>query len=471
MPNQSIIHGRSVVTSIAEEKAFPQITMSGQKLLAPLQGKGLKSALDLGAIALLDSRWIVDLATSHGIIQRRQDLPVSAFISSPSKKKTLSTIYRHGLRILCLSHMWLHPSHPDPKGYTLQLLAAALFELGGRWAVFWDFASLHQHDPATGKKRTEKEEKLFRIGLESIAVFFGHPMTIVFRVTQLPAMYPRGYNLSTQDARVVPYEGRGWTVAETAFASLSCRNNKSKSLLDISDIRSLDVHGQTSSPLFALKVSPVPLSPRKFRKVISSCSFMNKTTDLPVLCRQYEIFFKETLCQAKELIYTSMGWGDEEVIEFAKILESYEFPKLERIDLSWNNISLPGFRRLNQAIVNVSRRKHISGLRFELNQEGGVGKYYAELAGAICSVAWVDFSNSGLTDHDCVALVDAIKREKRKPTIMYVYLTDNFIGDRGVQVLLKLSRYCPKLKEIDLSSEGAPFKLRWNEKRKLKIQR
>ena len=122
-------------------------------------GDEIEAALRGGAIALLDGAWVVRCAArAGGRIQRRQDLPDEAFLSLDAIKA--AGIVRDALPVAVVSYPWLHPEHPDPRGDTLRLLARVLeafitHEKEGKqqpWALFWDFASLHQH--SEGGRRT-----------------------------------------------------------------------------------------------------------------------------------------------------------------------------------------------------------------------------------------------------------------------------------------------------------------------------
>lgn len=80
-------------------------------------------ALNGSPVRLVDARFLVILAQLGGRLVRRQDLPEAAFV--PLEK--LRRIFFHeGLPIVCISHPWLQPDHPDPFGDNLRLVALAL---------------------------------------------------------------------------------------------------------------------------------------------------------------------------------------------------------------------------------------------------------------------------------------------------------------------------------------------------------
>ena len=114
--------------------------------------------------------------------------------------------------------MFSHASqHPDPKGQNLMTLARALrgymklyHDEPGLYAVFLDFASLHQKGPH-GEARTDAQAFLFGRALGSLSEWYSHPNTTVFKLTTLPVGYPDGFHFP---AGVTPntadYSGRGW---------------------------------------------------------------------------------------------------------------------------------------------------------------------------------------------------------------------------------------------------------------------
>lgn len=155
------------------------------------QGNELENPLRSGALALLDSSWLLDFAATRGRIDIRQKLPSEAFLSCEEVIRASSAGRGNKLAIIVVSHMWLEPQHPDPKGTTLQAIAKELKAQTKRelcrFGVFWDYASLYQH-PAQqdGIFRTPHEEILFQQGLDSLGSFFSHSNTHVYRVTNFP---------------------------------------------------------------------------------------------------------------------------------------------------------------------------------------------------------------------------------------------------------------------------------------------
>ena len=182
-------------------------------------GEELVSALEydeeLGdsPVALVDARYLISLADQGGILPRRQQLPTTAFVSIAAlKRMSSSSSFMAALPIVVVSHPWLEPFHPDPKGSTLRLLAKALRLMCQRCdcAVFLDFVSLHQKG-AQGEERTPSETALFSRALGSLSPWYSHPNTWVFKVTALPEGYPDGFDFpTTMTPNQADYHDRGW---------------------------------------------------------------------------------------------------------------------------------------------------------------------------------------------------------------------------------------------------------------------
>ncbi|CAK0823713.1 unnamed protein product [Prorocentrum cordatum] len=130
-----------------------------------LGGAELEPPLASKAVLLLDAGWLAEQGGSTRVkksdawAQRsmrlgpRQTLPDEAF---RSRSEVKSATHPSILRIACVSHCWLHPEHPDPRGINLHVLKDALKHLlregdpkmepwcGPGWGVLYDYCSLHQ---------------------------------------------------------------------------------------------------------------------------------------------------------------------------------------------------------------------------------------------------------------------------------------------------------------------------------------
>ena len=117
-----------------------------------------------------------------------------------------------GLLFVVLSYRWLSGPHPDPDGFHLALVANMIGDCGhtnlghfshvrrmifeplgladeADFALFWDFPSLFQ------EPRSHSQLVLFRIGLKSSNIWYGHAHTVVWMQPSLP----KGFEGNTYD--------------------------------------------------------------------------------------------------------------------------------------------------------------------------------------------------------------------------------------------------------------------------------
>jgi hypothetical protein len=161
-------------------------------------GSEMEAALASGAVALLRSQWLIRFAEREGsVLPPRQALPKEAFFS-------LSQVQNLGLTgVVCISHCWLQPDHPDPRGRNLRVVARALRTFSQEYpnmAVFFDFCSIHQkcrgadgkpgprvlgfsNEDAGAVGRFASEDVLFKQALGSLGIFYSHPNTHVWMLT------------------------------------------------------------------------------------------------------------------------------------------------------------------------------------------------------------------------------------------------------------------------------------------------
>lgn len=140
------------------------------------------------AVRLLDACYLIKLAENGGKLLRRQDLPEEAFVTLPQLKR-MGKGPGGSLRVVVVSHPWLQPDHPDPRGDTLRLLArvlkAYIAKEGGTCGVFLDFCSLMQKGP-NGEERTPAQMKLFGLALSNLSDWYSHHKTMVLKLTKMP---------------------------------------------------------------------------------------------------------------------------------------------------------------------------------------------------------------------------------------------------------------------------------------------
>eukprot|EP00966_Prymnesium_polylepis_P250617 5795357-Prymnesium_polylepis.1 len=311
----------------------PQISKPAHPDWESCLGPSLEPPLHSGAIALMDAAYVVKMAKEGRSIMPRQLLPPEAFISL-QELKAENTVDA-GLRVLCISYPWLQvcslfavcdppqchntaqPDNPDPRRFNLNKLAfvlKAFLSRGGRWAVFWDFASLFQHLP--DRKRTEEEDKLFTEALESLGTFYAHKFTRVLMLTALPLDYPEGYTLPS-GANVAKYSNRGWCFCESRWAQLTKDFDYALDLgyldgtqTDFKAIIRVCTRGGARRP---------PMTPADFLDELKAKSFTNGKEDRPMVGELYRKGFEMEMGQAKALNYSSLGWADMEMQLVSKV--------------------------------------------------------------------------------------------------------------------------------------------------------
>ena len=93
-------------------------------------GDELEAVLKSGAVRLLDSRYLVALAKKGGVLAPRQCLPDDAFLTFDEVRQLAPPNPDYPmLKILCISHCWLQPDHPDLRGHNLREIGNALENL------------------------------------------------------------------------------------------------------------------------------------------------------------------------------------------------------------------------------------------------------------------------------------------------------------------------------------------------------
>ena len=334
------------------------------------QGGGdLEPVLKSGAVALIDAQWIIKHAEAGGVLTHRQAMPEEAFLSLADLVE--ATV--HDLPVAALSYSWLARDHPDPDGANLRRVAKALKALtfgGRRLGVFWDYLSLHQHpDPANGVVRTDAENELFKRGLDCLSTLYAHQFTIVLRLTTSPPGHKK--EVQPEGANVAEYFDRGWCFTENAMASLTKDGRLSLDLGLMHDDKEYDgfycdlvgecIKGGGRRP---------PLLPSQFAAELEKKSFTNGKDDTPLVKRLYEAAFEEQFGKATVLDYHNLGWGDAEAAQLAEVLASVAAPRLERLDLSRNQIGSKGSKALIAALRKEGAAPHLESLALHSNQIG-----------------------------------------------------------------------------------------------------
>ena len=321
-----------------------------------LGGHELEPALRCGSVRLVDARFIVELSDRGQLFERRQNVPDSAFLSLEQLQQ--GEHLNDCLRIISVSHPWLTPDHPDPRGENLRLLAATLRAVlrkwGGPWGVFIDFMSLHQ------KVRTAEEQGLFAGGLRTLSCWYSHPRLTVVKITKLPRDYPTGLHFPAGSTpNTADYYERGWCYCESSVSNLVKPTMYVWDLGQLNELPTEDQYDLIVKQCALTANRPPPLLPSDFAEALATKAFTSKKADLETVSRLYQAAFGQRLGAARVLNFKALGWGDSEVVTLAGVLSSGATPKLNELHLSLN--PAVGDKGM-QAIAAAIRSGNLPGL-------------------------------------------------------------------------------------------------------------
>ena len=378
----------------------------------------------------------------------------------------MSSSHRGQIQIYMVSHMWLHPEHPDPKGTTLRLLLAkscyerlerSIGKCTPRWGIFWDYASLYQHpNPSAGLLRTPEENEMFQQGLNALATFFSHDWTRCYKVTEFPPDYldQDAYNLPP-GSNCAPYDDRGWPTVESCLVSMTKQADLT------SDISREDARNVT-------KQRRAPITPEQMRTVLEQKSFTNAKDDRPLVAQLYQEQFERRFGQVDQLRYESLGWDDDQVEQFAYVLASGCTPQLTNIDLTRNKFGPRGCAALARAMGTPDVLQQLK--KVNLSDNLGIGDHgampFAEVAIRHSSLEWLLLGNCQIGDNFCKALADAvcalddhdIKGGQNCGSLTRGVLRRNpDIADEGYRHLGRFVSKCPNLQELFLDTKSEVF--------------
>lgn len=331
-------------------------------------------------VVLLSLEWVIKWARAGKVLPRRQDLPPGAVLTAEAIQQIYEASaegdslgrhrYRRGdsaaLPVIAISYCWLTFEHPDPRGEQLRYVADVLererdayegYQFMGfsDMGIFWDWSSLFQWH---GGGRTEIQEKAFQRGLSTtMDLWYGHKLTTVYMVTELPSGYD---NLRS-------YDMRGWTFFERCSAEL------------IKDSRMAGYNGWEMCLVLGKESTGrrTPLTPSAFAEQLAPKQFTNNADHTSVT-----LLFEKTatsiLSQVEHLSFCAMpmpaGAGpqlgntlnmckglsklhvcsndlaDDEAAQLCDYLESGSLPALKQLYFTSNNLGDNALQALAQAI-------------------------------------------------------------------------------------------------------------------------
>ena len=337
----------------------------------------LLASVESGAIAAVKGTWLVGLHKRGGRLSRRQDLPPEAFWSAGELKRVaLALGDDFGVLFVALSYRWLTKEHPDPDGFHLGIVAsvaelylnprgwkdfqgrdhysqlAAAFREHGlglpEFALFWDFASLHQ------PPRTDAEAKLFPKGLQNSNVWYGHARTVVWMQSELPEGFAARMRAS-EPPLAETYEDSGWCYVEAAISAaikpgflrldlakrteraMACTYGPGK-LWDDADDMLARVCARRRRP---------PPSPETVRRLLQTEKRFTNSSDVSKVADLYATFFGK-VTYVDELVFKGLEWGDADVVVLCEVLP--RFAAVRTLDLTGNKIGPEGASALGEAL-------------------------------------------------------------------------------------------------------------------------
>jgi len=157
----------------------------------------LLETLHCGAIRLVRSKWLLESGVER--MPYRQQLEemekeVEEKGESPllSPAEAMSLVARGDRSVGSLTYGWPSAGHPDPEGVRLREVRRVLAAKKHIAAIFWDYASLHQHPP--NGKRSDEEGALFGLALKAMGGVYASAVgTTVLQIKEIPRR-PQGFD-------------------------------------------------------------------------------------------------------------------------------------------------------------------------------------------------------------------------------------------------------------------------------------
>jgi hypothetical protein len=395
------------------------------------RGIVLLESIESGAVAALKGSWLVKLKETGGHLTRRQELPLEAFWQPWELRRLVRNLGEHyGAAFVALSARWLSPEQADVDNWHLHIVAsiaklylgrsgyfsrsaaakspladafrqAGLDEADADFALFWDFASLHQHP------RNNEEERAFAAGLRASSAWFSDAAAVCWLQTELPSGFD-GVSFFTS----------GWCFVEAHTAALSSMNNGSR-LLDLgrrtaqalrkayggeegwADDDCLDRVCATRLP---------PRTPVSMWSALESGKRFSDAADAPLVLQSYTSAFDAFAASTDTMELGDVGWGSAEIALLCECLPS--MTSLTSLDLSHNRLGRAGADLLCAALVPPKPPSALVRLDMSSTGLGPSGAVALAVGLAACrSLSWLDLSRNELKDEGIEALAAALGSE------------------------------------------------------------
>ena len=393
----------------------------------------LLASVESGAIAAVKGTWLVGLHKRGGRLSRRQDLPPEAFWSAGELRRVALVLGDDfGVLFVALSYRWLTKQHPDPDGFHLGIvasvaelylnprgwkdfqgrdhysLAAAFLEHGlglPEFALFWDFASLHQ------PPRTDAEAKLFPKGLQNSNVWYGHARTVVWMQSELPEGFAARMRAS-EPPLAETYEDSGWCYVEAAISAAIKPGFLRLDLAKRTERAMARAYGpgnpwQADNMLARVcaRRRPPPPSPETVRRLLQTEKRFTNSSDVSKVADLYATFFGK-VTNVGELKFEGLEWGDADVVELCEVLP--RFAALRTLDLSMNKIGPHGASALGE-VLKVNAVVTTLGLTYNnIGPEGAIAIAEALKVNAVLTKLDLQY-NSNMREAGKKAVRDAVK--------------------------------------------------------------
>ncbi|CAE7254094.1 NLRC3 [Symbiodinium natans] len=266
-------------------------------------------------IRFVRAEFLWSLCETRRVIPRRQEAEQKYFETEGMGIRTALVQHeeveawaagRSEALICSVSHCWESREHSDPCGHQLQIISdctrlyAEAYD-APVW-LFLDQVSLFQF------KRTEDQDKSFRLGMGHMHLLYCHEHTMTLRVHSISSNQEweqreaEGHVVDIYDAdsgvvRAVPlnkltrnqneYLARGWCQAEYEWSSTRA-HSAGNQRVDVSQDEKADLKGK------------VPMVPVEFRKRLDELKFTHRS-DSDAVCQLQEKVFFEKVTTCKDL--------------------------------------------------------------------------------------------------------------------------------------------------------------------------
>ena len=405
----------------------------------------LLASVESGAIAAVKGTWLVGLHKRGGRFSRRQDLPPEAFWSAGELRRVARALGDDfGVLFVALSYRWLTEEHPDPDGFHLGIVASvaelylnprgwkdrfggeytsqltAAFRKNGlglpEFALFWDYASLHQ------KPRTDAEAELFTEGLQNSNVWYGHARTVVWMQSELPEGFAARMRAS-KPPLAETYEDSGWCYVEAAMSAAIKPGFLRLDLAKRTERAMAYAYGpgkpwDSAENMLArvcARRRPPPPSPETVRHLLQTEKHFTNLSDVSKVADLYATFFG-MVTNVGELRFQGLEWGDTDVVELCEVLP--RFAALRTLDLSENKIGPEGASALGEALkVNTVVTTLIlwgNKIGGEGNKIGGEGaKAIAEALKVNAVLTSLDVGHNNFTEQAVLGIVRVARQQDK----------------------------------------------------------